>query len=69
MFSAALMFPERAPKCSGAVCCRCHQWTHAPVPVRYIPRPSGAGVTLYACPSHAVEFPHGPTPGELEQGT
>lgn len=68
-FVAALVGSESLPEPSGAVCCRCHQWTYAPVAVRYIERPSGPGVTLYACPSHATEFPHGPTPGELEAGT
>lgn len=50
----------------GARCCRCRHWTFAPVPVRYIERASGPGVTLYACPRHAVAFTPGPIPGELD---
>lgn len=51
---------------SGARCCRCRNWTTAPVPVRYIERASGPGMILYACPSHAVAFTPGPIPGELD---
>ncbi|GHD83188.1 hypothetical protein GCM10010336_74050 [Streptomyces goshikiensis] len=61
-FVAALLSAEPAPEPSGAHCVRCKRWTCAPVPVRYIERASGPGVTLYACPSHAVAFGAGPTP-------
>lgn len=54
-FIAALLRNE-PPESSGARCCRCKRWTYAPVPVRYIERQSGPGVTLYACPAHAVEL-------------
>ncbi|MFJ6568908.1 hypothetical protein ACIQNU_15920 [Streptomyces sp. NPDC091292] len=46
----------------GALCCRCRKRTYAPVAVRYVERTSGSGVTLYACPSHAVALGAGPTP-------
>ena len=38
---------------STAVCCRCERDTVAPVPVRYVERASGPGVTVYACPDRA----------------
>ncbi|MGW3951178.1 hypothetical protein ACWEKM_09595 [Streptomyces sp. NPDC004752] len=60
MYIAALS--GSAPEPHGAACCRCRQWTYAPVPVRYIERQSGPGATLYACPSHAVALGAGPTP-------
>lgn len=60
-YIAALLSPEPAPEPSGASCVRCKRWTYAPVPVRYIERASGPGVTLYACPSHAVALGAGPT--------
>lgn len=66
-FAASLLFPERAPEAAGAMCCRCHKWTYAPVPIRYFQRPGGAGVTRYACPSHATEFVPAPTSGELDR--
>lgn len=61
---AALVSPSPDP--SGATCCRCGRWTYLPVPVRYIPRPSSAGVTLYACPDHAVPLMYGPGPATEE---
>lgn len=42
------------------VCCRCRRATEAAVPVRDIPRPSGPGFTLYACPDCAHLIPPGP---------
>ncbi len=59
-FVSAMADPIPAPR--RAVCCRCRNWTYAPIPVRCVPCPSGAGITLYACPSHAVFFGVGPTP-------
>ncbi|MEV7278132.1 hypothetical protein [Streptomyces sp. NPDC093111] len=64
---AALLGSTHAPELTGAMCSRCHHWTAAPVPVRYVERVSGPGVTLYACPSHAVAMIPGPMPGELER--
>ncbi|MET9148331.1 hypothetical protein [Streptomyces sp. NPDC004042] len=61
-FIAAMTEPVPAPR--GAVCVRCRTWTYAPVPVRHIERQSGPGVTLYACPTHAVDLWAGPTPGD-----
>ncbi|BAU83092.1 hypothetical protein SLA_2159 [Streptomyces laurentii] len=58
-----------APAPSGAMCCRCKQWTYAPVEVGYHERPSGPGVTLYACPSHAVAMTPGPMPGKHQRHT
>lgn len=45
-------------------CCRCHQPTGAPIAMRHIERPSGAGFTLYACPDCALHVPPGPLPAE-----
>ncbi|MFE4594144.1 hypothetical protein [Streptomyces laurentii] len=58
---------EATPTPSGATCCRCKRWTYAPVEVGYIERPSGPGVTLYACPSHAVSMTPSPMPGEAQR--
>ncbi|MFB6955272.1 hypothetical protein ACFCXP_37135 [Streptomyces niveus] len=61
----AALTAEPSPAPSGARCCRCRQWTYAPVPVRYIERESGPGFTLYACPNHAVALGAGPTPEDV----
>ncbi|MGW4030543.1 hypothetical protein ACWEFL_14680 [Streptomyces sp. NPDC004838] len=50
-----------------AQCCVCGEWSRAALPVRYIPRTSGAPVTLYACPPHAETLVPAAAPGELEQ--
>lgn len=55
------------PGSSRAVCCRCGRWTDVPVEVGYHERQSGPGVTVYACPGHAVAVVPGPVPGELER--
>ncbi|MEU9332364.1 hypothetical protein AB0D49_04245 [Streptomyces sp. NPDC048290] len=60
----AVMADEPAPA-TGALCCRCKRWTYMPMPVRHIECPSGPGVTLYACPNHAVAFLAGPTEEDL----
>ncbi len=46
-----------------AVCVKCHMVTKDPVPVRWIERASGPGVTLYACPEHADELAPTALPG------
>ncbi len=61
----AALTAASSPITSGARCCRCQQWTYAAVQVRYVERASGPGVTLYACPSHAVAFGAGPTPEDV----
>ncbi|MGW4032817.1 hypothetical protein ACWEFL_26535 [Streptomyces sp. NPDC004838] len=54
------------PALPGTDCCHCGRLTTAPVAVRWVPRPSGAGTTLYACPDCAPGLCLGPTPGELD---
>lgn len=62
----AALTAEPSPAPTGARCCRCRNWTYAPVSVRWIERGSGgAGITLYACPTHAVALNAGPTPGDV----
>ncbi|WP_405793372.1 hypothetical protein [Streptomyces sp. NBC_01506] len=61
----AALTAEPSPAPTGARCCRCRNWTYAPVAVRWIQRPSGTGTTLYACPSHAVALNAGPTPDDV----
>lgn len=61
----AALTTEPSPGTFGARCCRCRQWTYAPVSVRYIERASGPGFTLYACPTHATTLDAGPTPDDV----
>ncbi|RPK81427.1 hypothetical protein EES45_10890 [Streptomyces sp. ADI97-07] len=44
------------------LCVECKTITRAPIPVRWIQSTSGPGVTLYACPAHAVALGAGPSP-------
>ncbi|MGW4201121.1 hypothetical protein [Streptomyces sp. NPDC004726] len=49
-----------------AQCCVCGTWSRAALPVRYVPRTSGAPITLHACPAHAPGLLPAPEPGELD---
>ncbi len=51
------------PAGTRAVCCACGRYTSAAVPVRYVERPSGPGLTLYACPDCAPKI----TPGQYRE--
>ncbi|MHC3815883.1 hypothetical protein [Streptomyces sp. NBC_00342] len=48
-----------------ALCIECKTVTRTPVAVRYVQSPSGPGMTLYACPDHAVALGAGPTPEDV----
>ena len=64
-YIAALREAKPAVAPSGALCCHCQRLTYAPVTIGYIQRPSGPGVTLYACPDHVTESAPGPIPDDL----
>lgn len=53
------------PEFRTVECCDCGRETAAPIAVRWIPRASGSGTTLYACPECEPTLTLGPTPGEL----
>ncbi|MFF0446213.1 hypothetical protein ACFYT4_07330 [Streptomyces sp. NPDC004609] len=57
------------PADSSATCCVCGRWTLAPLPVRRVARPSGAPMTVHACPEHAQTLVPAPVPGELDGDT
>jgi hypothetical protein len=54
---------------TAAICCRCNRDTAAPIAVRYIERPSGPGVPVYACPDCAPKINHRPHPDDLTSPT
>jgi hypothetical protein len=62
--TAEELFPE-VPPVLVVVCCGCTTLTSAPIAVRWIPRASGPGVTLYACPSCAPKLGAAATPGDV----
>ena len=57
------------PQGFTAFCCQCARRTRAPIQVRYIERPSGPGVAVYACPECAPHLSPGPSPDELQPPT
>jgi hypothetical protein len=56
---------DQPPPGFRAQCCVCGEWSRAALPVRHVERPSGAPVTLYACPVDAVSLMPAPVSGEL----
>lgn len=46
--------------CNSHICCQCGRRSAGAIPVRDIERPSGPGLTIYACPDCVHVVPPGP---------